>query len=72
MLAECFVWPDLAQKCLLKGYQQMTLVGEEFMRIIQVNWGNRSDRANRGSTLNLKITNWRNTPIFRLNIGEFF
>ena len=23
----CFVGPDLGPKCLLKGYQQMTLVG---------------------------------------------
>ena len=30
----CFVGSDLGQKCLLKGYQQMTLVG--FVRTIQV------------------------------------
>ena len=30
------------------------------------------DRANRGSTLNLKITSWGNTPILKLNVVEFF
>ena len=72
VLAECFVGPDLGQKCLLKVYQQMTLVGSEFMRTIQVNWESRSDRANRGSTLYLNITNWGNTPILKLNIVVFF
>ena len=32
----------------------------------------RLDRANRGSILNLKITNWENTPILKLNAVEFF
>ena len=30
------------------------------------------DTANRGSTLNLKITNWENTPILKLNGVELF
>ena len=34
--------------------------------------GSRLDRANRGSTLNLKITNWGNTHILKLNVDEFF
>ena len=34
--------------------------------------GSRLDRANRGSTLNLKITNWGNTPILKLNVVKFF
>ena len=34
--------------------------------------GSRLDKVNRGSTLNLKITNWGNTPILKLNIVEFF
>ena len=32
----------------------------------------RLDTVNRESTLNLKITNWENTPIHKLNIVEFF
>ena len=32
--------------------------------------GSRLDRANRGSTLNLKITNWGNTSILKLNVVE--
>ena len=34
--------------------------------------GSRLDRANRGSTLNLKILKWENTPILKLNVVEFF
>ena len=34
--------------------------------------GSRLDRANRGSTLNLKITNRGNTSILKLNVVEFF
>ena len=34
--------------------------------------GSQLDRANHGSTLNLKITNWGNTPILKLNVVEFF
>ena len=34
--------------------------------------GSRLDGANRGSTLNFKITNCRNTPILKLNVVEFF
>ena len=33
--------------------------------------GSRLDRANRGSTLNLKLTNSGNTPILKLNVDEF-
>ena len=34
--------------------------------------GIRLDRVNRGSTLKLKITNGRNTPILKLNVVELF
>ena len=30
------------------------------------------ERANRGLALNLKITNWGNTHILKLNVVEFF
>ena len=34
--------------------------------------GSRLDRANRGSTLNLKIINWENTPFLKFYVVEFF
>ena len=34
--------------------------------------GSRLDRTNRGSLLNLKITNLENTPNLKLNVVEFF
>ena len=34
--------------------------------------GSQLDRVNRGSILNLKITNWENTPDLKLNVVEFF
>ena len=40
------------------------------MRTIQVK-GSRLDRVNRGSTLNLKITNRDNTHILKWNAVEF-
>ena len=35
-------------------------------------FGSRLDRARCGLTLNLKITNWGNTPILKLNVVKFF
>ena len=35
-------------------------------------FGSQLDRANRGSTLKLKIANWGNIPIIKLNVVEFF
>ena len=35
-------------------------------------FGSRLDKVNHGSTLNLKFTNWGNTPILKLNVVKFF
>ena len=35
-------------------------------------FGSRLDRGTRGSTLNLKIINYGNTPILMLNVAEYF
>ena len=38
---------------------------------VRVYEDNPSKLWNRESTLNLKITNWENTPILKLNVVEF-
>ena len=64
-----FCRPDLGQKCLLSADDTSRV------RVYEENrskLGSRLDRANHGSILNLKITNWENTPNLKLNVVEFF